>query len=270
MGLAVPPYDALKFWCVVRGTCLFVFGRDKPIRANAGDVVLLGAPRAHVITSDLRARRTPFEDVLAAGEHMRAHVGQGDDFEMIGGKISLDPATARLLLDALPQHIIVRGVERVQWVMQEMAREQADGSPGASVASAQLAHLMFIHVLRAHIASDAVRPGWLRAVVDRRLEPALRKMHADPGHPWQLGELAKAAAMSRSTFAAHFSSVAGCSPIAYLTEWRIHLARRALSDDPQTSVGELAAKLGYASQSSFSNAFKRVTGAAPSLYRPFE
>ncbi len=148
----------------------------------------------------------------------------------------------RLLLDALPQPIIVRGVERVQWVMQKMAREQADGSPGASVASAQLAHLMFIHVLRAHIASDVVGPGWLRAVVDRRLEPALRKMHANPGHPWQLGELAKTAAMSRSTFAAHVSSVAGCSPIAYLTEWRIHLARHALSDDPQTSVGELAAK----------------------------
>jgi AraC-like DNA-binding protein len=230
--------------------------------------VLLASPQAHVIASDLRARRTPLSDVLAVREGMIARVGQGDDFAMIGGKVWLDPASARLLLDALPRYVVARGIERVQWVMHELAREQADGSPGASVASAQLAHLMFIHVLRAHLASDVVGPGWLRAVVDRRLEPALRKMHADPGHSWQLGELAKAAAMSRSAFAAHFTAVANCSPIAYLTEWRIHLARRVLSDDPQASLGELATKLGYASQSSFSNAFKRVTGSAPTLYRP--
>ena len=190
-GLAVPSYDAIKFWCIVRGTCLFVFGRDKPMRANAGDVVLLVSPHAHVIASDLRARRTPFADVLAAREGMVARVGQGDDFAMIGGKVLLDPMTARLLLDALPRFVVVRGAPRVQWVMQEMAREQADGSPGANIASAQLAHLMLIHVLRAHLASDAGGPSWLRAVVDRRLEPALRKMHADPGHPWQLGGLAE-------------------------------------------------------------------------------
>jgi hypothetical protein len=39
-------------------------------------------------------------------------------------------------------------------------------------------------------------------------------MHGDPGRSWQLGELAKAAAMSRATFALYFKTVAGIAPMS--------------------------------------------------------
>jgi AraC-like DNA-binding protein len=40
-------------------------------------------------------------------------------------------------------------------------------------------------------------------------------MNGDPAHPWTLGELAKAAAMSRTSFAVRFKSVIGSVPGRY-------------------------------------------------------
>ena len=65
-------------------------------------------------------------------------------------------------------------------------------SRGASLASAQLAQLLFIQVLRAHLKTSSLMPaGWLRALGDPRLAPALRLMHGDPGRDWHLEELAR-------------------------------------------------------------------------------
>ena len=59
---------------------------------------------------------------------------------------------------------------------------------------------------------------------------------------------------------------AGVGPLGYLTEWRMRLAERALRQSG-TSVAKLAETLGYASESAFSHAFKRVTGRAPKWAR---
>jgi AraC-like DNA-binding protein len=91
-------------------------------------------------------------------------------------------------------------------------------------------------------------------------------MHDDPARTWHLEDLAKACAMSRTTFAFHFKAVAGVAPLTYLTEWRMRLAERALGEHA-TPVAVVAQTLGYASESAFSNAFKRVTGSSPTAYR---
>lgn len=91
-------------------------------------------------------------------------------------------------------------------------------------------------------------------------------MHSDPGRPWQLGELAKAAAMSRMGFAVHFKAVAGVAPLTHLTQWLMLLTQRALRTEG-TQVSVLADHLGYDSESAFSNAFKRVTVVSPARYR---
>ena len=83
--------------------------------------------------------------------------------------------------------------------------------------------------------------------------------NAEPptGRAWQLNELAKASGMPRAAFAAYFKSVAGLTPIAYLTDWRMRLAKRALRDERMT-LGPLAESLGYASESAFSVALSNV------------
>jgi AraC-like DNA-binding protein len=87
-------------------------------------------------------------------------------------------------------------------------------------------------------------------------------MHRDPGHSWHLEDLAKATAMSRTTFAMYFRKVAGVGPLTYLTEWRMRLAEHALRED-RISVSELAQSLGYTSESAFSHAFSESRGWLP-------
>jgi AraC-like DNA-binding protein len=130
-------------------------------------------------------------------------------------------------------------------------RERTEGSPGVAAASAQLAHLMFIQILRAHLdLGVTLAPGWLRLVGNRRLAPALRLLHGEPARAWGLEELARECGMSR----------------AYLTQWRMRLAERALRDG-DAAIASLGYSLGYASESAFSNAFKRLVGQAPARYR---
>ena len=71
--------------------------------------------------------------------------------------------------------------------------------------------------------------------------------------------------MSRTSFAVYFKAIAGTSPLAYLTEWRMQIARKMLREG-NVSVAKLASTLGYTSESALSNAFKRVTGVAPKRY----
>ena len=80
------------------------------------------------------------------------------------------------------------------------------------------------------------------------------------------GELARAVAMSRTTFALRFRTVVGVAPLAYLLDWRMHLAERDLRESNKP-VSALALALGYSSQSAFSKAFKRSMGMAPKRYR---
>ncbi|WP_454365944.1 AraC family transcriptional regulator [Streptomyces ambofaciens] len=74
------------------------------------------------------------------------------------------------------------------------------------------------------------------------------------------------ARMSGTAFAVRFRAAAGVPPHAYLTRWRMLLARRALAHD-EVTVAALATQLGYGSESSFSHAFKREVGEPPLRYR---
>ncbi|WP_031364504.1 AraC family transcriptional regulator [Caballeronia sordidicola] len=267
-----PRSDMVKFWGVVRGSCWLLLEEDSaPVRVEAGDVFLLCSPRSHVLGSDVEAERADLAQVLEGRTGPVVHHGDGDEFFMIGGKVELSISYNKLLLEALPSVIHVRASSKqaqpLRWLLDQLVGEQEDLLPGAHVASNELAHLMFIQILRAHFETGGPQPaGWLRVLGDRRLAPALQLMHGEPGRAWQLQELAQAAAMSRATFAAYFRKSAGLSPLSYLTEWRMLLAQRALLDG-RTHVNTLARSLGYASESAFSNAFRRVTGRSPTDFR---
>ena len=271
-AIEFPPSPRIKFWGVQRGSCwLFMEEIETAIRVEEGDVFLQSAPRMHVLASEAGVRPVHFDDVFERRTGSMIRHGEGDEFFMIGGKVDLDADHGRLLLDALPPLIHVRAssseASTLKWLLNQLLRERENDLPGSETASAQMAHLMFIHILRAYFATNEPGPAsWLRAVSDRRLAPALRLIHGEPGRAWGLEELAKASSMSRAGFAAYFNAVAGVAPITYLTHWRMLLAMRMLRAT-RKSLGELAESLGYASESSFSNAFKRVVGRSPRAYR---
>lgn len=271
-AIRFPVPEKIKFFAVVKGRCVVrVDGTDAWIAFDTGDVGLLAARRSFVLASDPDVQPVDAMRVFSGAGATAAILGDGADFAHIGGHVLLDPASGRLLADALPPWIHVPATSphatTFRWLLDQLVAERAVDLPGGRLASAQLAQLLFIQILRAHIDTSAAMPaGWLRALGDPRIAPALRLMHAQPDRSWHLDELAHACAMSRTLFAAHFRKVAGIAPLAYLTGWRMRLAERALREDA-APVATIARSLGYGSESAFSNAFKRVGGLSPRAYR---
>ena len=91
-------------------------------------------------------------------------------------------------------------------------------------------------------------------------------MHRQPERDWTVAGLAASVHMSRSVFSDRFTALVGAPPLLYLTRWRMHLAARWLRED-RTSLGEVASRLGYESEPSFSRAFKRHIGVPPGAVR---
>ncbi|WMJ69353.1 AraC family transcriptional regulator [Stenotrophomonas sp. 24(2023)] len=271
-SLRFPPPDKLKFFALLKGSCwLLLDGAAQPQRVYEGDVFVLTAPRGFVLCSDPAVPPVLAVEVFTGTEDKTALLGSGQDCEQIGGHVRLDPVTGRLLGDVLPPLIHVRAgssrAEPLRWLLAQLVQERTERPAGAALACSHLIQLMFLAVLRIHLQSAQALPaGTLRAIADRRLGPAMALMHAEPGRGWGLQELARAAAMSRSAFAAHFRATAGVTPVAYLTEWRMRLAEGALRDEDIT-IGALASRLGYSSESAFSTAFKRSAGLAPRGFR---
>lgn len=271
-AIRFPAPDKIKFFAVVKGRCwVRIDGEADPIHFETGDVGLLSAKRSFVLASDPNRAAVDAMSLFSGAGRTTAVIGEGDDFAHIGGHVLLDPASGRLLADILPPWIHVPAASpratAFRGLLDQLVEERASEQPGTQLASAHLAQLLFIQILRAHIETSApMPPGWLRALGDARIAPALRSMHGDPGRAWHLDDLARACAMSRTTFAFHFRTVAGVAPLTYLTEWRMRLAERALREgmDPVAVIGQ---SLGYGSESAFSTAFKRVTGKSPKAYR---
>jgi AraC-like DNA-binding protein len=271
-AIRFPAPDKIKFFAVVKGSCwVGIEGEPEAVRFETGDVGLLAASRASVLSSAPGVVPVDAMSVFSGAGRTTATLGDGEDFAHIGGHVLLDQASGRLLADVLPPWIHIRAVSpqaRVfRWVLDQLVEERAAAMPGGQLASAQLSQLLFIQILRAHLQASGPMPaGWLRALADPRIAPALRMMHGEPARDWHLDELAKACAMSRTTFALNFRTAVGVAPLGYLTAWRMRLAERALREE-STSVAVVAQSLGYTSESAFSNAFKRINGRSPKTWR---
>lgn len=271
-GLRFPRPEKIKFFAVVKGHCwVRIEGEPEAIRFDAGDVGLLAARRESVLSSAPDVEPLDAMAVFSGSGRSAVVLGDGQDFAHLGGHVLLDQASRRLLEDVLPPWIHIRAdsprAQVFRWVLEQLVAERRAPEPGSQLATAHLSQLLFIQILRAHLESAGPQPaGWMRALADPRIAPALRLMHGDPARAWHLEELAKACAMSRTTFALRFRTSAGVAPLTYLADWRMRLAERALRDE-DTPVAVVARSLGYTSESAFSNAFKRSAGHSPKTWR---
>jgi AraC-like DNA-binding protein len=107
--------------------------------------------------------------------------------------------------------------------------------------------------------------GLLGGLAHPRLRLALVAMHERPAQAWSLDTLAAEAGMSRSVFANAFRDTLGCTPGAYLQQWRVALAQRALRQG--RPLKRIADEVGYGSEAALSRAFKAQSGASPRQWR---
>lgn len=183
---------------------------------------------------------------------------------MVAGHCSFGSPDASLLLSLLPQLVHVRGEQRLATLVQLVREETREQRPAREVVLSRLLEVLLIEALRS-APQTHTSPGLVRGLSDGRLAAAIRAMHEYPKRAWTVAELAKEAALSRSTFFERFSRTVGVAPMEYLLAWRMALAKDLLRRN-EGRIAEIAQRVGYSSASTFSVAFTRHVGRPPTQY----
>jgi AraC-like DNA-binding protein len=238
--------------------------------------VALPHGHAHSLIDDPSITAQPLEELLVCrprGDSSVLRVGGGGQLStIVSGRFRFEDRRNNPLLSVLPPVITLRGEmgKSVRWLeptLKFIACEAQSGRPGSQTVIARLADVLFIQIVRGHLASLPVNgSGWLGALADAQIGSALGHIHQNPEQDWTVQSLASKVAMSRSAFASRFMRLVGEPPLSYVTRWRMQKAAGMLRDGKQT-LAEVAAQVGYDSEAAFSKAFKRAVGSAPGAYR---
>ncbi|MDI7864238.1 AraC family transcriptional regulator [Rhizobiaceae bacterium n13] len=264
-AIRVEGHAGLKFNAVLEGRCWLLVANAEPVLLKAGDCFLLSCGAPFTLATDLDAPPRPAAEVFSdmAGHYAHLDAGPGNEFASLGGSMEAEGGL-ELIVQALPAVVVLPAADaaakRVRWLLDRLDEEFSGGGPGHQAITGQIMQMIFVEMIRA--LPGGTEPSWLGALSDQRIGRAVRLIHADPARSWRLEELASACNLSRSQFVARFSKAVGMAPIDYLLHWRMALARRALTSS-DAAVTQIAADLGYRSESAFGAAFKRVYGTSP-------
>lgn len=150
-------------------------------------------------------------------------------------------------------------------LMRLMEMDIASGCPGGNLYGESLSIALATHVAtRYSTGSIEVMPhnGLARAVLVRVLE----YIYANLGRDLTITELAAVANMSPHHFSLCFKRSLGVAPHQWVVRARVREAGRLLRTRSM-SVAEVALTLGFASQTHFTDVFRRATGTTPHHYR---
>jgi AraC-like DNA-binding protein len=276
----VEAQDAWTIW--FRPTEIVVFGQmiegDARVEREdgigfdlaAGDFVLMPAPPPWTMAAGGGGRPVDFKAAIDEPGLLVSGAPAPRVTRFIAGNFAFAPANAELVASLMLPIVHVRATDvlvgRLGALLSAVGEEALADRPGRSLVLDRLLEVLLIEALRHRpgVVAGADR-GLLAGLADVKIGKALRLMHEDAQRPWTVAALAAAVGMSRSAFAARFTQMIGVSPIDYLAQWRITLAKDALAAStlPMAEIAELA---GYQSVSAFSTGFKRATGLSPRVY----
>ena len=196
------PADLAHFAMLSRGNCwLSVEGIPEPIPLTGGDFFLLARDTSIVMRDSPRTRpRSTFREIGAKADNNVANYGGGGaPTTIVCGSFSFDRASLKPITQLLPSFILIKADQAhtlaLHTTMQALASEMAEQTPGSEVVATRLAEVLFIQVLRTHIASGPERnKGWLRAVFDPQMGTALSAIHDRVNTPWTVESLAETVA----------------------------------------------------------------------------
>lgn len=239
------------FHLVAAGECVMQIGStQREVALAAGDTVMFARPADHRVISARYAR----DDATTL---------------LLCGYFEFGSPLAEVLLASLPAQVVLRGNVNggdAAALLTLIMREAVNEAPGAAALTDKLSDALFIHVLRHCLLHGQVRHGLLGALMDPQMGQALLAMHEKISSNWSVDKLARCAHMSRAAFARHFARAVGVAPMVYLTRLRMQAAHAALSNR-RVTVAQASEIAGYATESAFSRAFKRVYGLSPGILR---
>jgi AraC family transcriptional regulator len=157
-----------------------------------------------------------------------------------------DPITSRLLLSAA-------GVVENNGALDRLFRHQ-------------LIDLLATRLMAAHTSSPTTFQAAMGGLSPKVLLRAIERLRSNSDADVSLDALASDAGLSRFHFCRAFKESTGLSPHAWLRQYRLEQAMNMLRNT-DASIVSVAVEFGYASQTAFAAAFRRLTGEAPSDWR---
>lgn len=277
-GITMPSTRGI-FHAVDQGDCWVRLGPEGQLfHVSDGDLIIFPRGTTHDMVDAPPSLAVPLQQALGSLEEDSFvcpggnPTGSGSKTRFICGIFHFKDDGFHAIRSMLPPVLHIKGGqdESTQWLRMTLTRlseESAAATPGAFTMVSRLTDILFIEGVRVWLKSDAAENvGWLRALNDPMIADALKLIHEEPGRSWTIASLAAEVGLSRSAFAAHFTALVGQSPVQYVTDWRMQLARNWLRGTDMT-LGDVGERLGYASEDAFKRAFRREVGVAPGSYR---
>src|SRR6476620_10460241 len=267
------PAGFAQFHIVTNGNCLLERYSGETFKLEAGSILLLPQGDPHVVRSASRGGSTgaPIRTEYNNAIRIKSFFNDAAATEMICGRLRLDGAMYSLVTAALPKAIVLsigRGdlFDRMRMLVQAIDEELQAARPGAATIATELATALFVMMLRLHFEQSASSSGIMRLLASASSARAVTAMLRAPAHPWTLDELAAEAHVSRATLVRIFRREGDLPPLGFLSELRLGLARQRLSSSNAT-LAQVAAAVGYASETAFSRAFRKRYGISPGTVR---
>lgn len=275
---ALPPGEGslVMFHVIAEGNCWVALADGVRHPLTRGDVVVLPYGDAHSFGSAEEAEPVSIVSLMPPQPWTAfpriEYGGEGDPTFVVCGYLRGDAVLFDPVLRALPGVFVVHPPPgpAAAWLQASIdyAVAATQSQHFVSQANPRLPELLFTEVLRLYLeqGGDDELTGWLAALRDPVVGPALALLHADPARNWTVASLATAVAASKTVLAERFKLLLGRPPIRYLTEWRLNLASGLLRTT-DLSVRQIGARVGYHSEESFSRAYKRAFGSSPRSWR---
>jgi AraC-like DNA-binding protein len=263
----VPPNDQTYLFVVRSGEAwLHTEDLDEPLRLRPGDLVTLVGGQAQCWRDSLSTPPTATHRDFASSPARDARDRRRTRILLLAA-----PRDSNRFVSVYPRLVAIPRSERrthqfLDRVLRLIELEHAEARPGHDAVLKRLSELLVIELVRYALPRLPAGGSWLAGLTDPRIGSVLSALQADPGRQWTLASMAAIAGTSRAVFTERFARLVGESPQRYLRRIRLHLAADALQRMDRAII-EIAADVGYHSESAFNKAFVREMSITPARYR---
>ncbi|MBL8580427.1 MAG: AraC family transcriptional regulator [Mesorhizobium sp.] len=264
--LDMPKSPSASLHYVLNGTGALHLGSRRSLPVKPGDLVLVPAGASHSLGA-LDGRFVSFAACqpaqLGLSHHRAGSQADGQGLTVLCARISLGLQGAGTVIDLLREPIVESAGAR--HLIEMILHELAEPGPGSRAQVKSLLLYLVIAALRGSVRRQNAGTGWLVALADRNLWPALADVIARPGADHSVESLADRVGMSRARFAARFKARFGTGPMRIVRDLRLQHAARLLMEGT-SGVARVAELVGFSSRSHFSEAFEARYGISPGKY----
>lgn len=264
-------YGTAPFHIIMQGSAWLETAVLKRMQLQPGDILML--PHGSPHTLHCGDKHAPLPQVLPPKVTISGTLksnGTGPQTEVLCGEFILDPTVSTLLIQSLPEVVLLRTHADMHWhlyqLLQMLNKETQAEMPGSSIIAEHLSSALFSLLIRGWITEGNVPGSMLSLLTEPRLHPAVQSLFSNPEKALSLEELACLCNMSRATFIRLFKRCAGNTPADLMTAVRMTQAAKLLSK-PGPSISKICERVGYASEPAFHRIFRKRLGMSPGEFR---